>query len=150
MLFQPTFLILYGKTGFFYSNVCAPVPSYNFWKDFFSVALQSLKDFGRLTYRGLLELFRHTVGLLGRVISPSQGLYLHRTTQHRKTQASMSWAGFEPTIPATNRPRPKLQTARPLWPALKRLHRLISIRLSMGTMPLECTSSFYFLITYNQ
>jgi hypothetical protein len=33
-----------------------------------------------------LELFRHTVGLLGRVISPSQGLYLHRTTQHRKTR----------------------------------------------------------------
>jgi hypothetical protein len=26
------------------------------------------------------------VGLLGRVISPSQGLYLHRTTQHRKTR----------------------------------------------------------------
>jgi hypothetical protein len=25
------------------------------------------------------------VGLLGRVISPSQGLYLHRKTQHRKT-----------------------------------------------------------------
>jgi hypothetical protein len=33
-----------------------------------------------------LELFRHMVGLLGRVISPSQGLYLHRTTQHRKTR----------------------------------------------------------------
>jgi hypothetical protein len=26
------------------------------------------------------------VRLLGRVISPSQGLYLHRTTQHRKTR----------------------------------------------------------------
>jgi hypothetical protein len=26
------------------------------------------------------------VGLLGRVISPSQGLYLHRTTQHSTTQ----------------------------------------------------------------
>jgi hypothetical protein len=33
-----------------------------------------------------LELFRHMVWLLGRVISPSQGLYLHRTTQHRKTR----------------------------------------------------------------
>jgi hypothetical protein len=33
-----------------------------------------------------LELFRHMVGLLGRVISPSQGLFLHRTTQHRKTR----------------------------------------------------------------
>jgi hypothetical protein len=32
-----------------------------------------------------LSYFRHMVGLLGRVISPSQGLYLHSTTQHRKT-----------------------------------------------------------------
>jgi hypothetical protein len=44
-----------------------------------------LLDPGRLTYRRFLELFRRMVGLLGRVISPSQGLYSHRTTQHRKT-----------------------------------------------------------------
>jgi hypothetical protein len=53
------------------------------------VAQQSLKDLGRLIYRRLLELFRHIVGLLGRVISPSQGLYLHRTTQHRKTRTNI-------------------------------------------------------------
>jgi hypothetical protein len=29
------------------------------------------------------------VGLLGRVISPSQGLYLHRTTQHKKTRTNI-------------------------------------------------------------
>jgi hypothetical protein len=29
----------------------------------------------------------------------------------------MLWAGFEPTIQATNRPRPTPQTTRPLWPA---------------------------------
>jgi hypothetical protein len=29
------------------------------------------------------------VGLFGRVISPSQGLYLHRTTQHRKTRKNI-------------------------------------------------------------
>jgi hypothetical protein len=29
------------------------------------------------------------VGLLRRVISPSQGLYLHRTTQHRKTRTNI-------------------------------------------------------------
>jgi hypothetical protein len=29
----------------------------------------------------------------------------------------MPWAGFEPTIPETNRPRPTPQTARQLWPA---------------------------------
>jgi hypothetical protein len=54
----------------------------------FPVALQSLKDLGRLTYR-FLELFRHLVGLLGRVISRSQGLYLHRTTQHRRTRTNI-------------------------------------------------------------
>jgi hypothetical protein len=54
----------------------------------FAVALQSLKDLGRLTYR-FLELFRHMVGLLGRVISSSQGLYLHRTTQHRKMRTNI-------------------------------------------------------------
>jgi hypothetical protein len=36
-----------------------------------------------------LELFRHMVELLGRVKSPSQGLYLHRTTQHRKTRTNI-------------------------------------------------------------
>jgi hypothetical protein len=56
---------------------------------FFPVALQSLKDLGRLTYRRFLELLRHMVGLLGRVISPSQGLYLHRKTQHRKTRTNI-------------------------------------------------------------
>jgi hypothetical protein len=54
-----------------------------------SVAVQSLKDFGRLTYRRCLELLRHMVGLLGRVIGSSQGLYLHRTTQHRKTRTNI-------------------------------------------------------------
>jgi hypothetical protein len=53
------------------------------------VALQSLKDLGRLTYRRFLELFRHMVELLGRVISSSQGLCLHRTTQHRKTRTNI-------------------------------------------------------------
>jgi hypothetical protein len=56
---------------------------------FFPVALQSFLDPGRLTYRRFLELFRHMVGLLGRVISPSQGLYLHRTAQHRKTRTNI-------------------------------------------------------------
>jgi hypothetical protein len=39
----------------------------------------------------------------------------HHTERHGQT--SMPWAGFDPTIPATNRPRPTPQTARPLWPA---------------------------------
>jgi hypothetical protein len=43
----------------------------------------------RLTYRRFLDLFRQTVELLGRVISPSQGLYLHSTTQHRNTPTNI-------------------------------------------------------------
>jgi hypothetical protein len=56
---------------------------------FFPVALQSLKDLDRLIYRRLLKLFRHMIGLLGRVIIPLQGHYLHRTTQHRKTRTNI-------------------------------------------------------------
>jgi hypothetical protein len=41
---------------------------------------------------------RHSIGLLGRMISPSQGRYL---TKHRQT--SMPQVGFEPTIPAFDR-----------------------------------------------
>jgi hypothetical protein len=41
------------------------------------------------------NLFTQTVALLGRVISPSQGRYLH-TGQHKP----MLLMGFEPTIPA--------------------------------------------------
>jgi hypothetical protein len=50
-------------------------------------------------------LLRQSVGLLGRVISPSQGRYLHRTiqTQNNCRQTSMSSAGFEPTIPVLER-----------------------------------------------
>jgi hypothetical protein len=45
--------------------------------------------------------FTQTVGLLGWVISPSQGRYLHRTTQtqnKRTQQTPIPWVGFEPTI----------------------------------------------------
>jgi hypothetical protein len=52
--------------------------------------------------------FSQTVGLLERVISPSQGLYLN-TGQHKHRinaythQISMPWAGFESAIPASGR-----------------------------------------------
>jgi hypothetical protein len=78
------YIILFAKTTYFRSvfvslSIPVPVP----------VALQSLKDLCRLTYRRFLELFRHMLGLLGWVISPSQGLYLHRTIQHRKTRTNI-------------------------------------------------------------
>jgi hypothetical protein len=48
---------------------------------------------------------RHSVGLLGRAISPSQGRYLHRTTptQKKRGQTSMARVGFEPAIPMFER-----------------------------------------------
>jgi hypothetical protein len=49
--------------------------------------VQSFRTMATSHTGGFLNyVFRHMVGLLGRVISPSQGLYLHRTTQHRKTR----------------------------------------------------------------
>jgi len=52
-------------------------------------------------------LFGHLVGLLGPRIGTTQGLYLHRTTQHRKTRThtSVPRAGFEPTIPVFEWPK---------------------------------------------
>jgi hypothetical protein len=53
---------------------------------------------------GLLDL-RHSVGILGWVISSSQGLHLYTNTGKRtyKRQTSKPWVGFEPTIPASER-----------------------------------------------
>jgi hypothetical protein len=61
--------------------------------------------------RSLIQFRNHfsqTVGLLGRVISPSQGRYLN-TGRHKHRinsythQTSLPWVGFEPTIPASER-----------------------------------------------
>jgi hypothetical protein len=45
---------------------------------------------------------RHSVGFLGRVISPSQGRYLTQT-QNKQKQTPMLRVGFEPTIPVFER-----------------------------------------------
>jgi hypothetical protein len=48
-------------------------------------------------------IYTQSVGLLGRVIGPSQGRYLN-TGQHKHThQTSMPRVGFEPTITASER-----------------------------------------------
>jgi hypothetical protein len=58
---------------------------------------------------------RQTVGLLGRVISLSQGLHLHRTTQHRQTRTNIhALSGIRTRDPVYERLRPAPQTARPL------------------------------------
>jgi hypothetical protein len=49
----------------------------------FKVWANGLFRFRSLTSE-IMNLFGQLVGLLGRGISPTQGLYLHRTTQHRK------------------------------------------------------------------
>jgi hypothetical protein len=50
-------------------------------------------------------IYTQSVGLLGRGINPSQGHYLHRTTQtqNKRTQTSMPQVRFEPTIPVLER-----------------------------------------------
>jgi hypothetical protein len=52
-----------------------------------------------------LYTYRQLVGLLGQVSNPSQGRYLHRTTQtqNKRRQTSMPLAGFERTIPVFKR-----------------------------------------------
>jgi hypothetical protein len=46
-------------------------------------------------------IYRQSVGLLGWMISPSQGRHLHRTaqTQNKRTQTSLPREGFEPMNP---------------------------------------------------
>jgi hypothetical protein len=52
-------------------------------------------------------IYTQSVGLLWRVISPSQGRCLHtgQHKQNKRAHTSMSWMGFEPTIPAFERPK---------------------------------------------
>jgi hypothetical protein len=57
-----------------------------------------LKRFVSLQFLNLI----HSVGLLGRVIRPSQGRYLTQT-QNKHKETSMPRVGFEPTIPAFER-----------------------------------------------
>jgi hypothetical protein len=58
----------------------------------------SVKRFVSIQFPNL----RQSVGPLGRVISPSQGRYPHRTTQrqNKRRQTFMLWVGIEPAFPA--------------------------------------------------
>jgi hypothetical protein len=61
-----------------------------------------------------VSLFRQLVGLLGRVIGPTQGLYLH-IEQHnteKRRYTSMPRAGFEPAISTFERPKTVLGSDR--------------------------------------
>jgi hypothetical protein len=63
---------------------------------------------------------RQSVGLLGRVISPSQGRYLTQT-QIKRRQTSMPWVGFGPTIP--------------VFEQAKTVHALYRAATVVGTYP---------------
>jgi hypothetical protein len=73
---------------------------------FWSVTLTSIRV-SRFFFHSFLNISQ-TVGLLGRVISPSQRRYPN-TGQHKHRintythQTSMPWLGFKPTIPASER-----------------------------------------------
>jgi hypothetical protein len=70
-------------------------------------------------------ILKQSVGLLGRGISQSQDRYLHWTTQtqNRRTQTSMPWVGFEPTIPVFERAK----TAHALDRAAAVIGRYLSV-----------------------
>jgi hypothetical protein len=57
-----------------------------------------VKRFASLQFLNL----RKSVGLLGRVISPSQGRY-RKQTKNKHKQISMPWLGFEPAVPVFER-----------------------------------------------
>jgi hypothetical protein len=60
------------------------------------------------------EIINHRQ-MVGRMISLSQGLYPHRTTQHRQTRTSIhALSGIRTRDPVYERSRPASQTARPL------------------------------------
>jgi hypothetical protein len=58
-----------------------------------------------------MNVFRHLVELLGRGIGPTQGLYLHRTTEKRG-YTSMPRVEFEPTTPVRALDRADVGTSR--------------------------------------
>jgi hypothetical protein len=66
--------------------------------------------------------FTQTVGLLGRVTSPSQGRHLHRTTQTQNKRTHrhpcLEWDSNPQSQRSSELRRFKPQTARPLWSAI--------------------------------
>jgi hypothetical protein len=83
-----------------------------------------------LFFLKLMNLFGKMVGLLGRGIGPTQGLYLHRTTQHRKTRthihASSGIRIHDPSF-RTAEDSTCLKTTRTLGPAILYLNVRIRI-----------------------
>jgi hypothetical protein len=83
---------------------------------YYSLALQSSFGPSPPLILWFPNLFRHMVGLLGRVISPSQGLYLLRTAKHKKTRTNIHALSG---IRTHDRSRPAPQT---VWPLDRQLY----------------------------
>jgi hypothetical protein len=70
-------------------------------------AIQALSAFMKLSLSFQLLDLGQSVGLLGRVISLSQGLYLYTNIEKRthttQTLNIHAWVGFEPKVPASAR-----------------------------------------------
>jgi hypothetical protein len=83
---------------------------------FFHWLLQSSFRNSPPIFFGFPNLFRHMVRLLERVVSSSQGLYLHRATHHRKTKTNIHvLSGIRTRDPVYKRSSPVPQTARGHW-----------------------------------
>jgi hypothetical protein len=97
------------------SSACYMPHQFHYPDDIFS--LLRITTCSLFQFRIISEIMNHrqTVGLLGRVISSSQGLYLHTTTQHRKARTSIhDLSGIRNRDPVYKHSRPAPQTARPL------------------------------------
>jgi hypothetical protein len=82
-----------------------------------SLSLLRIRPSGLFQFRTTSEIMnQHMVGLLGRVTSSLQGLYLHRTTQQRQTRINFhALSGIRTRDPVYER-------SRPAWPPDQHSH----------------------------
>jgi hypothetical protein len=97
------------------------------------------------TYESVGQL----VGLFGRMIGPMQGLYLHRTTQHRKTRtyihASSGIRSHDPSVRAAE--DSTCLRARGHWDRLKMYFRtIILICVQLGSSATNLQNSTMLLL----
>jgi hypothetical protein len=115
----------------------------------FSPHLLRIRPIGLFQFRITSEIMnRLTVGLLGRMISSSQGLYLHRTAQHGQTRTNFhALSGIRTCDPLYEPSRPAPQTARP--PDLLKLYLWSKITCVKARW--NSTENYFFriLITYS-
>jgi hypothetical protein len=107
------------------------------------VALQSFWILAASHVGGFLNYFRHMVGLLGWVISPLQGLYLHRTTQHKKTRTDIFALSGTRTHDPSNQPAKThaLDCTATVTGALVMYSSLLSLPSTLNVTATNCCNS---------